>query len=153
MTIRIEPLNDAEAKSALCRKITAELPMWFGRPESNAFYASGIATRPAFVAILDQKPCGLMALEYLFAKACNVWWLGVSPNVHRRGVGRALLAHAAQEALRHGCTHQIVETLSPRVESPEYDITRRFYESVGFVPLVEFEPEPDDWMLWMVRGL
>jgi hypothetical protein len=44
MTLRIQPLPDPNAKSALCARLTAELPMWFGRPESNAAYARGMAS-------------------------------------------------------------------------------------------------------------
>jgi hypothetical protein len=43
--------------------------------------------------------------------------------------------------------------MSPRAESPEYDRTRRFYAAVGFVPFVGFEPEPGDYMMWMLREL
>jgi hypothetical protein len=46
-----------------------------------------------------------------------------------------------------------VETMSPRANSAEYDLTRRFYEAMGFIPFVEFEPEPGDYMMWMLRGL
>lgn len=43
--------------------------------------------------------------------------------------------------------------MSPRARSPEYDLTRRFYEAVGFEPFVEFEPQPGDHMMWMLRDL
>jgi GNAT superfamily N-acetyltransferase len=153
MPITIELMPDAAAKAALCRKIAAELPMWFGRPESNARYASGMAIRDAFAALLDGSPLGLIALEYHLGVTCNIWWLGVRPSAHRMGLGRALVEHAAAEAGARGCRRMAVETMSPRAQSPEYDLTRRFYEAVGFTPFVEFEPEPGDYMLWMVRDL
>jgi GNAT superfamily N-acetyltransferase len=124
MPITIELLPDAAAKAALCLEIAAELPMWFGRPESNARYAAGMAGRDAFVALVDGQPQGLIALEYHFGTTCNIWWLGVRPASHGQGVGRR-----------------------------EYDLTRRFYEAVGFTPFVGFEPEPGDYMMWMVRAL
>ena len=43
--------------------------------------------------------------------------------------------------------------MSPRAKSPEYDLTIRFYEAVGFVPFVELEPEPGDYMMWMIHTL
>jgi ribosomal protein S18 acetylase RimI-like enzyme len=153
MPIRIELLGDATKKAELCGRLSAELPMWFGRPESNAAYMRGIATRDCYVADQDRTIAGLIALEYHFGTTCNVWWLGVSPLCHRRGIGRALVEHALHEAQRCGCRYLAVETMSPRAKSQEYDLTRQFYLALGFEPLIEFEPEPDDYMMWLVRRL
>jgi GNAT superfamily N-acetyltransferase len=153
MSMKIEPMPDAAAKAALCAAIAAELSMWFGRPESNARYAAGTAERDAFAAMVDGIPCALIALEYQFGVTCNIWWLGVRPASHRRGLGRALVEQAAQEARKRGCRQMAVLTMSPRADSPEYDRTCAFYEAMGFRPLVEFEPEPGDWMMWMVKAL
>jgi GNAT superfamily N-acetyltransferase len=127
--------------------------MWFGRPEANARYAQGIADRDAFAAVVDGRPLGLIALQYHFGMTCCIWWLGVRPSAHRRGIGRALVQRADHEARSRGCSHMAVETMSPRADSPEYDMTRRFYAAVGFTPFVEFEPEPGDYMMWMFRTL
>jgi hypothetical protein len=43
--------------------------------------------------------------------------------------------------------------MSPRSGSKAYDWTRHFYEAVGFEPFIEFEPEPGDLMMWMIRAL
>jgi GNAT superfamily N-acetyltransferase len=153
MPISVEPITDHAAKSTLCARIIAELPMWFGRPEANASYIRNIADRDVFAASFDARIRGLIALEYHFAVTCNIWWLGVSPAAHRRGLGRALIEQAAEHARTRGCRRLAVETMSPRAHSAEYDLTRRFYAAVGFVPFVEFEPEPGDHMMWMLREL
>ena len=153
MAVTIEPLMDATTKAGLCTRLSAELPMWFGRPDANAAYARGMATREGFAAFVDGAPEGLIALDYHFGTTSIVWWLGVSPRVHRRGVGRALVERALQEARQRECLWLAVETMSPRALSPEYDLTRRFYEALGFQPLVEFEPEPGDYMMWIIRPL
>jgi GNAT superfamily N-acetyltransferase len=153
MNVTVEPLDDAAAKSALCAAIIKELPMWFGRPESNVRYIRGMANRDAFAGLIDGVPRGLIGLEYHFAVTCNVWWLGVSPAFHRWGIGRKLIERAAEEARMRGCRQLAVETMSPRAESPEYDLSRRFYNALGFMPFVEFEPEPGDYLMWMIRPL
>jgi GNAT superfamily N-acetyltransferase len=153
MPIKIEPLDDATKKAELCGRLSAELPMWFGRPESNVAYMRGIATRNCYVAEQDKTIAGLIALDYHFGTTCNVWWLGVRPSFHRRGIGRALVERALQEAQGRGCRYLAVETMSPRAKSQEYDLTGRFYLALGFEPLIEFEPEPADFMMWMVRRL
>jgi GNAT superfamily N-acetyltransferase len=103
--------------------------------------------------MLDARIHGLIALEYHFAVTCNIWWLGVSPAAHRRGLGRALIERAAEHAGARGCRRLAVETMGPRAHSAEYDLTRRFYDAVGFEPFVEFEPDPGDHMMWMLRDL
>ena len=127
--------------------------MWFGRPESNAHYIRNIVDREVLAGTIDGRSLGLIALEHHFAVTCNIWWLGVSPAAHRRGLGRALVERAAEHARARGCRRLAVETMSPRARSPEYELTRRFYEAVGFVPFVEIEPEPGDYMMWMLREL
>ena len=151
MLISVEPITEPAVKSTLCAEITAELPLWFGRPDANAFYIGNIVDRDAFAAVVDGRRRGLIALEYHFAITCNIWWLGVSPSAHRHGLGRALVDQAAKHARDRGCRRLAVETMSPCAGSPEYESTRRFYEAVGFEPFVEFEPEPGDHMMWMLR--
>jgi GNAT superfamily N-acetyltransferase len=153
MQTTVEPVGDGAVKASLCAQIIAELPMWFGRPESNAHYIRNIVDRDAFAGTIDGHSLGLIALEVHFAVTCNIWWLGVRPAAHRRGLGRALIERAAEHARARGCRRLAVETMSPRAASPEYDLTRRFYAAVGFVPFVELEPEPGDYMMWMLREL
>src|SRR5262245_10631648 len=149
----VVPITDASAKSDLCAEIIAELPKWFGRPGANACYVREIAIRDCFAGLIDGRPRGLMAVEYHFNVTCNIWWLGVSPKVHRRGLGRALIECAAREARARGCRYLAVQTVSSRASSPEYEMTRRFYQAVGFTPFVEFEPEPADYMMWILHDL
>jgi GNAT superfamily N-acetyltransferase len=153
MRITIEPVSDGTVKSRLCAEITAELPMWFGQPAANARYVNGIADRDVLAAALDGHVRGIIALEVHFALTCNIWWLGVSRAAHRHGLGRALVDRAADHARARGCRRLAVETVSPRWNSPEYELTRRFYAAVGFAPFVEFEPEPGAYMMWMLRDL
>lgn len=153
MDVSIEKAVDPEATARLALDIMAALPRWFGRPESNLVYARGMASRECFLARADGKVAGLMALEFQFGITCNVWWLAVLPSFHREGIGKALLGTAELEARRRGMGVMAVLTMGPSDESPEYAMTRRFYEAVGFRPFVEFEPEPGDFMMWMMKPL
>lgn len=151
--ITVARLEDPAARSRLCAEIIVELPDWFGRPTANAAYIHGAADRPSLAACCNSRHVGLVVLEPDRTGACVIWWLGVRPEAHRLGVGRALVAAAAQEAGRLGCRRLIVETLSPRWPSAAYDATRRFYRAVGFVPWLEIEAVPGEPMLWMRRRL
>lgn len=153
MSVSIEPAADCEATARFAAEVMNALPMWFGRPDSNAAYARGMASRDCFLASVEKRGVGLMALEYQFGATCNVWWLAVLPGMHRRGVGKALLATAEQEAHKRNMRMMAVLTMGPSAESPEYALTRRFYEASGYKPFVEFEPEPGDFMMWMMKPL
>jgi len=65
----------------------------------------------------------------------------------------ALIGKSIDFARASGCRRVAVETMSPRDDSAEYAVARRFYAAMGFVPFVEFEPNPGDWMMWMLREL
>jgi GNAT superfamily N-acetyltransferase len=153
MPVAVEAITDPGERSRICDAITAVLPRWFGRPESNAAYVAGASQREAFAARVDGRACGLIVIEPHFLHTCNIWWLGVRPDRHRHGVGRALVEHVASMARSRGQRWLAVETMSPRSGSPEYEMTRRFYEALGFLPFVAFEPAPGDHMMWMLRSL
>jgi GNAT superfamily N-acetyltransferase len=153
MTIVIALLQHGAVKAKLCAEIISELPRSFGRPQANAAYVRDIADRTVFGASITSQVQGLIALQVQFASTCKIWWLAVRPSAHRRGIGRALVARGVEFARTCNCTRMAVETMSPPDNSAEYAVARRFYAAMGFVPFVEFEPCPGDWMMWMVRDL
>lgn len=153
MTVQVEPIFAPVTKSAVCARLIAQLPKWFGRPQANAFHVNEIVDKDVFAACVDGIPQGLIALDFHFDATCEVWILAVSPEYHRRGLGRMLVERAETEACNRGCRFVAVQTVGPRAASPEYDLTRRFYEALEFAPLVAFEPKPGDYMMWMVRSL
>ncbi|MCP4959208.1 MAG: GNAT family N-acetyltransferase [Actinomycetia bacterium] len=68
--------------------------------------------------------------------------MGVVPEHHRRGVGRALLQHLESELERRGIEYLQVKTLSQSHPDEGYARTRAFYLGYGFRVLEEF---PDLW--------
>ncbi len=63
--------------------------------------------------------------------------MGVERDVHRRGVGTALVEAAERYLSRLGTEYLQVKTVGPSRPSPAYEGTRRFYESLDFAPLEE----------------
>src|SRR6186997_3655432 len=122
--IVVTEVLDRASKSTLCSEIIAELPMSFGRPDANARYVRDIADRSVFAASVEGDVLGLIALEVQFASTCNIWWLGVRPLAHRRGLGRALIGKSIDFARASGCRRVAVETMSPRDDSAEYAVAR-----------------------------
>ena len=75
-------------------------------------------------------------------KPQKIYAMGVLPDYHRQGIGRALL-QATETYLRdNGTTFLQVKTLSDQHPDEGYAKTRQFYYGVGFAKLEEF---PDLW--------
>lgn len=91
------------------------------------------------LAEVDGRPCGLL----IFYQAYSTWTAAPTLMVHdlfvetafrRAGAGRALLAAAARTAEGRGCCRMDVNVLAWNKPA------RRFYASLGFVPLEGWLP-------------
>jgi GNAT superfamily N-acetyltransferase len=126
------------AAGAECVSILAELPAWFGIPESNAGYAEVAEREQAWVAEDAGDTLGLMVLIDHGFCAIDVHLLAVRPHAHRRGVGRALIGQARAVTQGLGKLYLTVKTQGPSAHYAPYERTRAFYDAVGFRPLEEF---------------
>jgi len=120
-----------------CAAILAELPEWFGIPESNADYAAHAEREQAWVAEEGGQALGLMTLVDQGFSAIDIHLIAVRPQAHRRGVGRALVGKAVAAARELGKRYLTVKTRGPSLPYEPYERTRAFYEAVGFEPLEE----------------
>jgi GNAT superfamily N-acetyltransferase len=129
-------------KGALCAAILKTLPDWFGIPDANAAYERAVETMPMFAAFEDERALGFLALKRHTPHAAEIHVMGVRPEHHRAGLGRALVARAERYVLAIGARFLTVKTLSPKHPDPGYAKTRAFYAAAGFLALEEF---PDLW--------
>lgn len=120
-----------------CASILAELPEWFGIPESNADYAAHAEREQARVAEKAGQALGLMTLVDQGFSAIDIHLIAVRPKAHRQGVGRALVARAVAVARELGKRYVTVKTRGPSLPYEPYERTRAFYEALGFEPLEE----------------
>jgi len=120
-----------------CAAILAGVPEWFGRPEANAGYLANLALLPSWVAVADDEVVGAITLERHLPSSYEVHFMVVKRSRHRRGIGRALVAHVESEAKRNGGRWLLVKTLGPSEPDANYARTRLFYEAMGFSPLFE----------------
>lgn len=125
------------AAGADCAAILAELPDWFGIPESNAAYAQAAERGPTFVAERDGEALGLLVVEDLGFAALDIHLMAVRPLAHRQGIGRLLVEQARAVARELGKPYLTVKTQGPSAGHESYARTRAFYEGVGFQGLEE----------------
>jgi GNAT superfamily N-acetyltransferase len=151
ISIRLAPSGSGE----LCRSILAELPEWFGLPESNAAYERLAEAGPAWIARLVGQDIGLMVLKPHFADALEIELIIVRPARHRGGAGRALVEQAMAQARSEGRRFLTVKTRGPSLPYEPYERTRAFYLGMGFVPLEEFTEiwGPENPALLMAKAI
>jgi len=135
MTVRM--IDCPEGKRAIAREILADLPEWFGIPESTEEYIRESGNMPFFAAMAGEEPVGFFALKETSPYTCEIYVCGVKKRFHRQGTGSALFAAFADYARQQGYRFVQVKTVAAGCY-PEYDATRLFYERLGFVALEVF---------------
>jgi GNAT superfamily N-acetyltransferase len=151
ITIRLAP----SGSGAICQSILAELPEWFGIPESNTAYAHRAEAGPAWIARLDGQDVGLMVLKPHFDDTLEIELLAVRRARHRGGAGRALVEQAVTLVGSEGRRFLTVKTRGPSAPYEPYERTRAFYQAMGFAALEEFTEiwGPENPALLMARAV
>ena len=122
----------------LCEPILRALPDWFGIEEAIVHYVNMIDGLPTILARSGEEAVGFLSIKQHNSYAAEVVVMGVRPEAHRQGIGKALI-EAAQAWLREQNVEYLqVKTLSASHSDPNYARTRLFYAAQGFRPLEEF---------------
>ncbi|MGZ8751608.1 MAG: GNAT family N-acetyltransferase [Acidimicrobiia bacterium] len=114
-----------------------DLPEWFGIEQSVADYIDAASELPNTIARQGHDVVGACLVRRHTPVAAEIELLAVRRDLHRRGIGRTLLAHVERDLQGEGVKLVEVKTFGPSGTSTEYEQTRAFYASVGFLPLEE----------------
>jgi GNAT superfamily N-acetyltransferase len=118
-------------------RLLRELPEWFGIEQSVRDYVDSARSRPSTVALCGDEVVGVCLVLRHTPVAAEIELLAVQRSLHRRGIGRMLVRAVETELLPAGVELLQVKTLGPSAASEEYERTRTFYESLGFIALEE----------------
>ncbi len=129
----------SNGKASLCEPILRSLPDWFGIEEDITKYLAEIDQLPTFLAMASDQVIGFLTLKQHFPHSAEILVMGCMPEVHRLGIGRALVERAEAWLLGQDVEYLQVKTLGPSRPDPGYDMTRAFYLSLGFEPMEEFK--------------
>lgn len=145
----------SSAKGSICGAVLATLPDWFGIEAANAAYVRDVEDMAMFAAFDDSDPIGFLALRQHSPEVFENHVLGVRPEFHRRGVGRALMTRAEDHATSRAARLLTVKTLASSHPDPYYAQTRRFYRAMGFFAVEELPTlwNPENPCLLMAKIL
>lgn len=136
--LRIEVAKSGQGE--ICAPILRALPAWFGIEEATQHYIDYTEQQPTSVAFDGERAVGFLALAEHTAWAAEIYVMGVLPDAHRQGVGRALVAAAEADLRARGFEYLQVKTLAETHPDKGYKKTRAFYRALGFRD-VEVFPE------------
>lgn len=125
-------------QAPLCEPVLRALPQRFGIEEATRQYVRDIDVLPTFLALDGHAVAGFLTLKQHTDHAAEIHVMGVRPERHRQGVGRALVSRAEAHLGRLGIEYLQVKTLSPAHPDEGYARTRAFYTALGFRPLEDF---------------
>jgi ribosomal protein S18 acetylase RimI-like enzyme len=135
-------------------RILATLPEWFGIESAVRDYVEYARSHEVQGAHVDGHVVGILVMRRHNQASTEVHLLAVEPDLHRRGIGSALLDAAERRLREDGTAILHVKTLGPSEPSDEYARTRAFYEARGFIPMEErTDLWPGNPALLMVKPL
>ncbi len=153
-------ITSGEQDPGTVRRLLGMLPGWFGIEKSNAAYIEAACELPTYRAWAGGRPdrgepAGVLLTRRHFPQSAEIHLLAVDPALHRRGAGRALVRALEADLVADGVEYLQVKTLGPGNPDAGYELTRRFYLSLGFRPLEELDGlwDPGNPCLIMVKAL
>ena len=135
----IDILGPFLGKSSVCKPILLSLPAWFGIEEANRQYLEDIEKFPTYLAEANGQVMGFIMINEHNEYSAEIHIIGVHPELHRKGIGQALIQAVEKDLLARGFEYLQVKTLSSSHPDVNYAKTRAFYFSMGFKPLEEFK--------------
>lgn len=142
-------------KQQICESILRTLPSWFGVEASLVAYTKEVRELPFLAAYEGDTCAGFLAIKKHNQYTAEIHVLGVRPEYHRQGIGRALVTRCETICRADGAEFLTVKTLDESRPSASYEKTRRFYLAMGFRPLEVFPLlwDKDNPCLLMVKHL
>jgi ribosomal protein S18 acetylase RimI-like enzyme len=125
-------------QSSGCTPILRLLPDWFGIEDAILKYEQEIKVLPTFLVRSENRVVGFLSLKQHNPYSSEIYVMAIHPDMHRCGIGRALVEAAEAHTRRLGVEYMQVKTLGPSRPDESFAYTRLFYEAVGFRPLEEF---------------
>ena len=156
-------VTDGEQDPGTVDRLLRSLPDWFGIESAIADYVARASELPTYLAWpapgslvpgTGRQPVGVLLVARHFPRSAEIYLMAVEPTVHRRGIGRTMVAALEDDLLADGVELLQVKVLGPSQPDASYEQTRQFYDRIGFQPLEEIHDLwPGNPCLIMVKTL
>jgi GNAT superfamily N-acetyltransferase len=107
-----------------------------------------------FAAYVNGEGIGLAIIRYHFGETAEICWLGVHPHHHHKGVGRALMARALEQAREKRCGHALCTVVTGHDAHAHTDPRYKLCLDSGFQPFFKYnENDPVHATTVLMRAL
>ena len=137
-------IEDKDKKEQISSSILADLPDWFGLPDSTAEYITCSRELPFWAEIENDTAYGFISLKATSSHTAEIYVMGVLKSRHHHGIGKKLFEALYTYAKEQGYSFIQVKTVQEGHYN-EYDQTIRFYKKLGFKELECFPTLWDEW--------
>ena len=156
MQIKIKTIEENKKKSEVVESILEQLPEWFGNEIMLKEYVEGVKKNSLFGAFNEVEDCiGFVSLKTYYDNTGDIYVCGVLPQYHNQGIGKKIFSYVEEFLKNLDHKYLIVKTLSDSVDYKPYNLTRAFYERIGFKKLITLTEmwDEDNPCLIMIKNL
>lgn len=133
----IKKIEDIETKQEISNNILRKLPEWFEIESAIVDYVKNSANTTIFAYFEENKAIGFVSLKHINNHTLEIYIMGVEKQYQKNGVGTQLINTATEFAKQNNYKLLQVKTLDESYVPYDkfYEITRKFYNKVGFYNL------------------
>lgn len=137
MNFTVKEIKDNKEKEKISREILNDLSEWFGMPESTEKYIADSQSKPFLASFYQGEVVGFIVLNATSTDCAEIYVMGIKKKFHRQGAGTQLNGEYEKMAKTLGYSYSQVKTVRSGYYE-EYDITNKFYKSIGYRELEVF---------------
>ncbi len=137
-------IDDRKQKELISSTILADLPDWFGLPDSTAEYIKTSQELPFWAEIENNTAKGFIVLKETSSHTAEIYVMGVLKSFHNSGIGKELFEAFYNFSKSRDYSFIQVKTVQEG-RYMEYDKTIQFYKKLGFKELECFPTLWDKW--------
>lgn len=137
-------IDDRKQKELISSTILADLPDWFGLPDSTAEYIKTSQELPFWAEVENNTAKGFIVLKETSPHTAEIYVMGVLKSFHNSGIGKELFEVFYNFSKSRDYSFIQVKTVQEG-RYKEYDKTIQFYEKLGFKELECFPTLWDEW--------
>ncbi len=124
-----------------CLSIAKELNQYFSEKAISAM-SRDLRNHNLYIAMEKEELVGFATIDRLNENVAEISWIAVRKERQDQGIGTDLIKYISDDLRAEGVSLLKVKTLSEDVDNKPYELTRKFYEKLGFFHIETIDPYP-----------